>query len=101
MVFGLVFWVFGLAFLVFGLVFWVFGFIFLVFGFIFWVPGDGRDGRAGGRVGRVQSMGKNPIWELVPGKMNMVALEIRPTQTFFENGSPGQTTMLMRFVSKF
>ena len=61
----------------------------------------GTDGRAGGRVGRVQSMGKNPIWELVPGKMNMVILEIIPKHTFFENGSPGQTTMLIRFVSKF
>ena len=33
--------------------------------------------------------------------MNMVILEIRPKHTSFENGSPGQTTMLIRFVSKF
>ena len=59
----------------------------------------------------MQLFRKNTFWELVPGKMNMVILELRSDMfkyvyflilsNFFQNGSPGQTTMLTASASKF
>ena len=70
---------------------------------IFSYPGNTGDGRAetGGRLQGLCCAALDYFWNMfLENEHGNLGMKVK-TNTFFENGSVVQTTMLIRFVSKF